>query len=487
MREDRTYGSEGGESEPLFPTPISLCFWLSISQIERIPPRSSIGYVTMVFDVLANRLPDDRSVNRRPPICRSSTRVSCICSLWLVSVFRSCSQTRLPSRLCPLDSVNRIAVLGVLVLALVSAYCRHSNGIEPRPNNNANPPASDQSDSFHRGTSQMLSKRKLKGIKAIALANDCKSLLVSDGTILGEGGIDLEVLSVDDLRRTASFTISDDMSDGYPWSSPSVVVDRAPSHVLLYNQYIDLDAGKPTSALEVQDAVGKRNVSPTPLSISPNGKSALVCVGSYSSRALSTLATFNLATGELERRISRGRNMEQGCACFLDDDRIVAVGRDGVITVHDLRDETDIRLKEIVRTGPILKGKHLRVQPFDDGKRLVITGDKDIVVLDMIQQTVLFRKSRANGNAIVNEDETLLLWQRKKWIPRKSTDDSRSPGRSTSMLAVADIRTGTFLGEYSLPTHYDLLLLDDASGHVFAAHYSELHKLSIDLSKIKTE
>lgn len=377
--------------------------------------------------------------------------------------------------------MKRIASPIVVVSLFVSVSCH-------RPNEKAVQPATRletapaEEEAIHTGTVELVKKAELEGIKTIALASGVKSLLVSDGTIIGEQAIDLEILSLSELDRTASFTITDAMSAGYPWSSNSLAVDRDGFHALLYNQYIELIPPRAKTVLDIQQVIGRANVWPEPWSISPNGKLALVCVGSYWSHDESTLATFDLTNGKSVKRLATGRFIEYGCACFLDDATVASIDCDGVVTIHHLGDSTTTVLPQKLTQGAIQEGRNLRLHPFDGGEKIVVTGDDEISVLHVTQQTVLFRYSRTNGNAITTSDGRLLLWQNDRL--KKPTYPKAHVGEIQHMLFVADIQTGKIVAEYSLPTFYHMMVIDDAAEYIYAAQYSKLHKLKIDLSPI---
>ena len=116
------------------------------------------------------------------------------------------------------------------------------------------------------------------------------------------------------------------------------------------------------------------------------------------------------------------------------------------------------------------------MQPFNNGKKLVVTGDDEIFIVDVEQQKILFQNQSENGNAILTKDGKYLLWQKARIkFKVKETD---------YLLMVADVETGKILGEYKMPTFYHMILLDDSSKFVYAAHYNELHKLKIDLGPL---
>lgn len=336
--------------------------------------------------------------------------------------------------------------------------------------------AQEIADGKHLGSVELVAKVKLDGIKTIALASKLDSLLVSDGTIISKQAVDLEVLSLSDLKRTAAFKIKDSMSGGYPWSSNSLAVSPDGSAVLLYNQHIDLTNVNSIRALDIQPVVGRPNVCPEPWSISPNGKFALVCVDSYLSHDESTLATFDLKSGKFVKKIATGRNMKYGCACFLNNETIASVSYNGKLTLHNLKDATTKTMPEKLSQGSIQDGRNLRLQPFDNGKKLVVAGDDEVFVVDIEQRKILFRDQSENGNAILTKDGKYLLWQKARIkIKVKKTE---------YLLMVADVNTGKVLGEYKMPTFYHMILLGDSSKFVYASHYRELHKLKIDLGPI---
>ncbi len=377
--------------------------------------------------------------------------------------------------------MKRIAPLVVALSVIVS--CQRSNDDDVVPSFKSTDPQS-QSEVLepHVGSAELVVKTELDGVKTMAFASGINSLLVSDGTIIGEQGIDLEILSLTDLKRTGEFKITDEMSDNYPWSSCSLTIAPNGSNALLYNQYIDLNTLKPTIALDIQPVIGRPNVCPEPWSISPNSKQALVCVGSYWSQDESTLATFDLATGKFLKKLSAGRNTEYGCACFLDNESVASIGYDGVVTIHNLADSTTQTFSKKITQG-IQDGRNLRLQPFDGGRKLVVAGDNEVFVLDIPQLTVLFRRPCNNCNGIVTDDGKLLLWQNGRRT-NQTVIQNKLMFKLENVLFVANAQTGDIVGEYILPTFYHMMVMDNASEFIFAAHYNELHKLKIDLSPI---
>ncbi len=379
--------------------------------------------------------------------------------------------------------MKRLALVIVVLSVFVSFSCHRSNEKPVHPvSGSENAPAEAESKAIHTGSIEVVKKTEFEGIKTIAIASGINSVLVSDGTIIGKQGVDLEILSLTALKRTASFTITDAMSGGYPWSSNSLAVDRNGTHALIYNQFIELKPTQTKTVLDVHPVIGRPNVCPEPWSISPNGNSALVCVGSYWSHDESTLAIFDLANGKSVKKLGTGRNIEYGCACFLDDETVVSIGYDGVVAIHDLFDSTNKILPDKITLGSIQEGRNLRIQPFDSGKKLVVAGDDEIVVLDILRQSVLFRHPRTNGNAALTNDGKLIVWQNDHW--KKPADPKKTMEDTEHLLLVANAQTGKIVAEYLLPTFYHMIVMDDAAEYIYASHYNELHKLKIDLSPI---
>ncbi len=377
-----------------------------------------------------------------------------------------------------LEPIKRIAPL-VAALALVVS-CKQSNNDGVVPSFSSKSTRSQpETPAAHVDTAELVVKAKLEGVKAIAIANGINSLLVSDGTIRGEQGIDLEVLSLTDLRRTGAFTITGKMSNSYPWSSNSVAILPEGTIALLYNQYVDLRTFKPVIALDIQPVVGRRNVCPEPWSISPNGGLALVCVKSYRSKDESTLATFDLKSGKHLAKIATGGSIADGSACFLDNETIVSIDYDGVVIVHDLAEATAEKLPERIPQGVIQEGRHLRPLPLEGGKRLVVTGDGEMVVLGITNHSVVFRHPRSCGNVGITDDGKLLVWQQNR------TKRNGAHVVTEHLLVVANAQTGEIVRECILPTFYHMIVLGDTSEFVYASHYNELHKLKIDLSPIQ--
>ena len=253
--------------------------------------------------------------------------------------------------------MKRFALLFAVVFMTASCYRSDDKTIQT-PTNADNSPADE--GAIHTGMVEVARKSELKGIKSIAIASGINSLLVSDGTVLDDSGIDLEILSLDDLTRTATFTINDAMTGKYPWSSGSLAVDRNGVHALIYNQLLDLKTVKSVTSLDIHPVIGRPNVRPEPWSISPDGRTGLAFIGSYFDSDESILATFDLATGKSQNKLATGRNAEYGCGCFLDDQTVVSIGYDGSATIHNLADNTQAVFKEKITQGSIQEGRNLK-------------------------------------------------------------------------------------------------------------------------------
>ena len=92
--------------------------------------------------------------------------------------------------------MKRIVLLVVALSLIVS--CQRSNYGDPKSLSKLDT-AQPQSETSATqiGSAELMVKTELKGVKTMALASGINSLLVSDGTILGEG-VDLEILSLAD-------------------------------------------------------------------------------------------------------------------------------------------------------------------------------------------------------------------------------------------------------------------------------------------------
>lgn len=360
-----------------------------------------------------------------------------------------------------------------------------------RPKQDADEPPSDSKPKVsepavvYQGTVELVKQVELDGIKCMAYASGIDALLVSDGTVISNQNIDLEILSTVNLRRVNSFSMTDAASSGYPWASESLVVAPNGSMVLLYNQYIDLNSVEAQVSLDIQPVVGRPNVYPNPWAISPNGKLGLVCVGSFWSHEESTLATFDLETGKSLQKIASGKSVEYGAACFLDNSSVVAINDDGIVTLHNLVDGSSKVLSEKLAFGWTPKGRNLVMQPFGDGKNLLVTGDDEIVVINFPEQKVAIRHPSSNGNAVLANNGSLIVWQNSRWKDPENPDISMRERQH--LLMVASAHTGKIVGEYEMPTFYEMIVLDDSGEYVYGAQYGELHKLKLDLSPIATK
>lgn len=327
------------------------------------------------------------------------------------------------------------------------------------------------------GSLQPVAKTTVNGVKAMVISESQNSLLISDGTILPKDSNDLELLALSNLKRTASFKVTDEMSKRYPWSSRSLALSPNGSSLLLYNQFIDLTTMQTRASLKIWPVVGRPNVSPEPWSISPNGERALVLVSSYWSSDESTAAIFDLKTGESVEKLEIGKAIASGSACFLDDDTVVSVGRDGTVKLYHLKlDKTEV-LSQKTSQHPNPEGKNLRLTPFDNGKKLLVSGYKEVYVLDMEERKMLYRWKVYQANAMLTSDEKLILWQTYRLVSKtKSTE---------YLLLVANVENGKIVAEFRLPTFYRMLEIDDTSEFIYGAHNKELHKLKINLNELR--
>ena len=105
--------------------------------------------------------------------------------------------------------------------------------------------------------------------------SDGKTLLVGDGSTLGDGGCRILLIDPRDFREKAKTSIT----EGLPWASSRAVVAPDEEHVLVFNRYIELSTLKTVPCVKRQEGGQRKGMShPHPLGISPNGKSALVQV-----------------------------------------------------------------------------------------------------------------------------------------------------------------------------------------------------------------
>ena len=332
---------------------------------------------------------------------------------------------------------------------------------------------------------QLELERKLEnfgsGIKSFSIAQGGATIVISDGTVLGDHETDLLVLSARDFSRIKTFAVTDEMCDDYPWSSKSLALNKNGTKVLLYNQYISLENNKTIIALNVKDAVGMVNVNPEPTSISPNGRLALVMVGSFSSYEYSSLAVFDLATGKHIKVLAKGKNIDYGSSCFIDNNRIVSSGYDGETVIYDLRTGNKIRVAGNGPSPPLWEGKNLGLLPFNAGKYLLISGSKEIAVLDIEKKKFVWRQKSQGGNALLCDNKGIIIWQTlSKHLKRSGCHHSGPiPER---VLAITNIFTKKRLAEIRLGDKFlKLMQLGKNMKYLFAADHDDIYKFKIDL------
>lgn len=370
----------------------------------------------------------------------------------------------------------------MVVFALFPAVsCHRSPDVINEPQTGANS-ASGETEGMHKGIVELVQSVKKEGFKTIALAQEANSLLVLDDGIIDRPGTDLEVLSMADLKCTATFAITKEMSRNYPWSSSSLAVDGNGSHALIYNQYIELDPVQVAASLDIESVLGRPAVCPEAWSISPDGKRGLVRIWSYLTADECTLATFDLSSGKLLGKVAVGANLEGASACFLDDETVVIVRANSDVTFHTASGEPDGALPERITLESFTAGNYLRLSPFANGKRLLISSQDEILVLGIPERSVLFRHPCYSGNAVVTYDGKWVIWQ----FHRSAKPDRAkgTPGFSDNSLMVANADNGKIVGKYELTTFFEMLTIDNASEYIFAANYSGLHMLKIDLSPL---
>jgi len=245
------------------------------------------------------------------------------------------------------------------------------------------------------------------GIRLCDIAQDGESVLVGDGSTLSPTGSSVLLLDPQDLSDNAKTSITEKL----PWSSSSVAMGPDGQHALFFNRYLELKSYKTMSVLDVKKAVAKGNVRPMPLAISPDGKLALVHVGSYLGAELDALALFDLKTGGLKQVIGVGEAQPFCNACFLGDKEIAVQSNRGFVMAVDIENGGQ---RDLCDDGPqafIEAGMNWRMFVLSEGRYLVVCGREGFVVIDVSQCKEVFRKEVGDGNAIPVQGGRFLLYQ----------------------------------------------------------------------------
>lgn len=313
----------------------------------------------------------------------------------------------------------------------------------------------------------------LETIKAIAISKCGKYLYVSDGSIIGKSTSDLIILNTTDLSVKKTFKISRKMSDNYPWSSSSIAIDQKNERLLLYNQFINLKNGKIISEINLRESIDRKNVYPEPLAISPNGKMALIIVGSYYDSEEDSLSLYQLKTGKLIKVIDKGKNIKNGNACFINDNEVISLAYDGSIFKYSLSDSTKETLNVSGPSPPLLfLSKNMTMQSIQQGKRLLLVGGDEFSILDTESSSLIYNAKLDTGNAIFLNSNQFILQQQS--ILNQSTN------RWNNHFTITNIESKKTINSSELESQFfQLFIMDNEEKYLYAITYDSLNKFKI--------
>ncbi len=136
-------------------------------------------------------------------------------------------------------------------------------------------------------------------LTSIAIALDGKMLVATDGYALGDGKSDVLFYQASDLTPIKNMIIETDQ----PWSWPGIVLSSDKKRLLVCDREFDLTSLEETRRLVVNGVIEEGNITPVPLSVSPNDKLAVILVKSFLSHDMDVLGLWDLETGKLIRKL----------------------------------------------------------------------------------------------------------------------------------------------------------------------------------------
>jgi hypothetical protein len=382
---------------------------------------------------------------------------------------KSARKELLPKLRAMRNSPHADAALSVLLD--VYGFSRPSKAWDPSsraPSDKARP--SDEAGAGARAgpPAEVTARRSFdfrQGIQLFTLAQNGKTLLVGDGSMLSHAsGSRIILLDPRDLSERARISVNDDL----PWSSRSAVLGRDGHHVLVFNRFIELNTLKTVSVLDIKKAVAIGNVFPEPLAISPNGKLALVHVSSYLGAKLDALALFDLASGSLDRIINVGEVRPFSNACFLDDKEIAVHGDRGCVVAVNLENG---KLRDLCDNAPrpmSSPGTNWYMAVVAEGRYLVVSGYSELVVIETSQGKEVFRKKVERGNAVPVLGGQCLLYQ-----------DAKHPETMLRhpVFFCARVSDGKVVAAFGRDESYDTLMPGEQDDVVYAIRHDILSRL----------
>jgi len=71
-------------------------------------------------------------------------------------------------------------------------------------------------------------------------------------------------------------------------------------------------------------------------------------------------------------------------------------------------------------------------------------------------------------------------------LAKESLEKNKTYFETEHLLLVANAQTDEVVGEYMLPTIYDMMVMDDTSDFIYASHYNKLHKSKLIYHRLPT-
>ena len=261
--------------------------------------------------------------------------------------------------------------------------------------------------------------------------------------------------------------------DAAPYRS-CLLISPDRTHGLTGNKYVNLRERRILRTLDVDSAVGQKATAAEALDFSPDGKLALVLVSSVAGPGpdRKVLGLFDVATGKpLKTRKPAGvlahakllPNSKLVVSYFYPRER----AESRRITIESF-DEPQVTV--LAKNPPIERysGIKASVRVVNDGRHLVVSGDKGVAVYDIPERRLVFEEF-CRGNACVDSGERWVIYQ-----------VSVLPA-----LRIRDIRSGKLLAQSDLDDRYELILLDSEKGFLYCADGPELVKMNLDLAALE--
>ncbi len=290
----------------------------------------------------------------------------------------------------------------------------------------------------------------------------------------------------------------------WDWSGGTLLTSPTTNKTLFHNQYVDLDTWTSAVSLPHISVSGMENVVPEPLDISPNGKSALVRIRSYSKRDLDTTVLYDLESGAIKlklpqradltgnhRALHRLRNDPTPdsaknttlTACFLNNDTVALMQLDGMLDILN----TDTNHRDTIPSKPLGDASYrhnARLLPIRNSPYLVcwVYGANGMTVIDWQNKRILWRAD-GPGTRPIHHDGKLLYADDSVWKQAEGLCiHMKDAAIGRSVLAVREVASGNLVMEYEWEERFDSVALDAEHNILWAADGNTLYKYRIDLT-----